>query len=119
VWQALEDGYSLFREHFGKLGKKGLVDQMRTKPELLLLAASVQVGGPPVGWSRATADLPPRVRGPAAYMLGQRYLHQARKDPAAARTLFEAALRDAQSDPQLQDLKRLAEAELERLKKAK
>jgi hypothetical protein len=119
VWRSLEDIYRVFREHFGRLGKKALIDEARNKPELVGLAVSVRLGGPPVGWNRATADLPPAVRGPAAYLLGQRYLHQARKDPASARLLFEAAVKDAQSEPGLQDLKRLAEAELEQLKKAK
>jgi tetratricopeptide (TPR) repeat protein len=68
-----------------------------------------------LGWGGVAPSLDPSVRGPLAYIIGQRYVTRL-KMPAEALTLFETALRDA---PVNSTLQRLARAEVDRLKKAK
>jgi WD40 repeat protein/tetratricopeptide (TPR) repeat protein len=67
-----------------------------------------------LGWGGVSLTLDPSVRGPLAYVLGHRYLRLDK--PAEALTFFETAARDAPADS---TLRRLAEAEVARLKKGK
>lgn len=68
-----------------------------------------------LGWGGVASALQPSLRGPLAYVLGQRYLTRLQK-PAEALTFFETAVRDSSSDS---SLKKLAQAEVDRLKKTK
>jgi tetratricopeptide (TPR) repeat protein len=64
------------------------------------------------GWKSVAPKLAPALRGPLAYLIGHRYLCQ--KHPQDAAMLFEAAVADAPAGSVLQ---RLAQADLERLKR--
>jgi tetratricopeptide (TPR) repeat protein len=66
-----------------------------------------------LGWSGLARTLDPSSRGPLAYVYGHRFLRL--KKPAEAADLFRTAVKDA---PPGSPLRRLAEAELERLKPA-
>lgn len=68
-----------------------------------------------LGWGGLAPNLDPALRGALAYVIGQRYLLRLQK-PAEALTFFQTALRDA---PPNSALARLAQAEVDRLKKAK
>lgn len=65
-----------------------------------------------LGWDGIAPSLDPKLRGPLAYVVGFRYLRLLRPDDA--RRFFETALRDGIDNPMLQ---RLAQAEIDRLKK--
>ena len=64
-----------------------------------------------LGWKGLALTLEPRLRGPAAYLFGYRYLRLKRPDDAGM--FFRSALADA---PPGSPLARLASAELDRLK---
>lgn len=64
-----------------------------------------------LGWAGVAPKLSAQVRGPAAYVSGHRFLRLGK--PEEARTFFQSALKDAAPDS---DLRRLAQAELDRLK---
>jgi hypothetical protein len=68
-----------------------------------------------LGWSGLAPNLDPSLRGPLAYVLGHRYSLRLKK-PAEAITFFQTAVRDA---PPNSALGRLAQAEIDRLKKNK
>ncbi len=99
LWKLAEDVYELFIQ--GKLGKTQLVQ--------LGLAWHGSAGG--LGWGAVARVLPPAQRGPLAHVLGHRYLRL--KRPKDAETFFGTALADASANP---PLKKLAQAELDRLK---
>ncbi len=63
-----------------------------------------------LGWGALSAKLPEELRGPLAYVFGQRMLQK--QNPQAARTFFEAARNGAAAESAL---RRLAQAELDRL----
>jgi hypothetical protein len=65
------------------------------------------------GWDAAVKPFDPQVRGPLAYVFGFHSLHHHHK-PAEAGTLFRKALADAPPDS---PVRRLAQAELDRLNK--
>ena len=65
-----------------------------------------------LGWGSVAPELKPALRGPLAYVIGRHLL--VIQKPAEAETLFRAALDDAPADSSLH---RLAQAELDRLKK--
>jgi hypothetical protein len=66
----------------------------------------------PFGWKGLAEILDPSIRGPFAYVLAQRY-ERVLKSPDEAPALYREALKDAPADS---PLRRLVEAELERLK---
>jgi hypothetical protein len=71
---------------------------------------------PGMGW-REVSDLfkdEPRIRGPFAYVFGERYLRK--DDKESALRFFQAAAADAAKEPAQALLGRLARAELDRLK---
>jgi hypothetical protein len=65
-----------------------------------------------LGWAGVAPTLPPDLRGALAYVLGHRYLRLGRPEDAAG--LFRTAVADA---PAGSPLRKLAEAELQRLAK--
>lgn len=65
-----------------------------------------------LGWGGVAPALPPRLRAPAAYLLGLRYITL--KDPKEAANFFRTAIRDAPAESRL---RRLAQAELDGLMK--
>jgi hypothetical protein len=65
-----------------------------------------------LGWAGVAPTLPPDLRGALAYVLGHRYLRLGRPEDAAG--LFRTAAADA---PPGSPLRKLAEAELQRLAK--
>ena len=78
----------------------------------LVYAWSGAFGGTgPLGWGAVAPMLPAEVRGPLAYVLGNRLVQK--KMPSDAEALFRTALGDAPADS---PLRRLAQAELDRLK---
>jgi hypothetical protein len=64
-----------------------------------------------LGWASVAPTLPPEVRGPLAYLFGCRLLRL--NKPREAEEMFRSALADAPKDA---PLRRLAQAELDRLK---
>ncbi len=81
----------------------------KTQSLQLLLAWRGSAGA--LGWGAAARVLPPAQRGPLAYVMGHRYLRL--KRPKDAAVFFRTALADA---PANSPLKKLAQAELDRLK---
>jgi len=65
-----------------------------------------------LGWELSARPFDPRLRGPAAYFFGLRYLHVF-KNPGQAAGYFRKALQDAKLGSELH---KLATAEVERLK---
>jgi hypothetical protein len=65
-----------------------------------------------LGWGGVAPQLDGSLRGPAAYVLGVRYL-RVKNMPEKAEAMFRAALADAASET---TLRRLAQAQLDRLK---
>jgi hypothetical protein len=82
--------------------------------ETQLLAASLTFKGTPrvpgLSWKGLAETLEPRIRGPAAYLVGHRYLRLG--NPQDAESFFRVAVADAQRGS---PLRRLAETELMRL----
>jgi tetratricopeptide (TPR) repeat protein len=99
VWQLIQDSYTAY------------LDQRLTEPNLLALAFLLKgnsVFGP--SWDDVAKALPPSLPGPLAYIFGQRRLRQQR--PEEAVKFFQDARDRAPADA---PLRRLAQAELERL----
>jgi tetratricopeptide (TPR) repeat protein/predicted Ser/Thr protein kinase len=71
---------------------------------------------PGMGWREVKALLEkiPKLRGPLAYVFGQRYLKKG--DPKTALMFFKSAAADADLDPPQPLLKRLVQTELDALK---
>ncbi len=100
IWKWVQDSHAAF-----------LAGQI--KPNHLLALGSVWKGLniPGFGWTQVARALPPAWRGPTAYLFGHRYLRLGKPKEAAA--FFRTARDDA---PANSALRRLARAELERLK---
>ncbi len=102
LWNFIGDSYSAFCA-----GDIGLA-------HLVALGYAWKGNAGAWGWKGIADKLGPKLRGPAAYLIGQRYL-QVLKKPKEARAFFETARREAPADSAL---RRLAQAEIERLKKS-
>jgi hypothetical protein len=89
-------------------------DKLKT-PQLISLLLTWKGTTNFLGWGGLAPTLDPSLRGPLAYVLGHRYLLRLRKS-AEALTFFQTAVRDA---PPNSALGRLAQIEVDRLKKAK
>jgi tRNA A-37 threonylcarbamoyl transferase component Bud32 len=100
VWQAASASYALYAD-----GKVGTAQALQ-----LGLAWKKGITGL-LGWASVAPSLPAEVRGPLAYAFGHRLLRL--KMPREAEDLFRSALADAPRDS---PLRRLAQAELDRLK---
>ncbi len=70
---------------------------------------------PGMGWKEVSAALAasPRLRGPVAYVFGQRYAKKG--DPAHALMFYRSALEDAAREPAQPLLRKLAQAEIDGL----
>jgi hypothetical protein len=101
LWQTAE--VSVRAAMTGKLSPSGQVQ--------LLLA--LQGGNGVLGWQGVAGTLDPSVRGPLAYVLGHRYLRVLNRPAKEAVPFFRTARDDAPPDS---PLRRLAQAELDRLK---
>jgi tetratricopeptide (TPR) repeat protein len=99
LWKLCEDGHTAF------------VNRRLSLPQLIQIGLSWKGTTNFLGWAGVAPGLDPALRGPLAYLLGHRYLRLSR--PADAATFFRTALADAPPDS---PLRRLAQAELERLK---
>jgi len=99
VWKLAEDFYAAL-VHTGK---------MTTKQVLPLLMTWKGVTNF-LGWGAVRGALEPQIRGPLAYVAGHRYLRLKKRKEAVG--FFRTALADAPPDSAL---RRLAQAELERL----
>src|SRR6202007_1871471 len=99
TWRLTGDSLSLYAE-----GKVGNV-------QMLQLALTWKGVTGFLGWASVAPKLPPEVRGPLAYVFGFRLLR--RNQPADAEAMFRTAVADAPADS---PLRRLAQAELDRLK---
>lgn len=100
AWQATWGGIDLF--YSAKI----------SRVQVLQLALTWKGTSNAFTWGAAGPLLPPAIRGPIAYVMGHRFLRLEKE--AEAKTFFESALGDAAPDSSLQ---RLAQAELDRLKK--
>jgi tetratricopeptide (TPR) repeat protein len=101
LWQLVQDGYAAYLD--GKIGNDlfaafGLI--LKGHPNL-----------PGLGWKKVADSLGPSLRGPIAYVFGQRYLRLHKPNEAAE--FFRAARDSAPADS---PLRRLAQAELDRPK---
>jgi hypothetical protein len=67
-----------------------------------------------LGWGGLSAAFDAPIRGPLAYVYGLRFLHLEPPQPEDAARLFRSAIKDAPADS---PLRRLAQAELDRLTK--
>jgi hypothetical protein len=106
IWKLSEDVSDAYFVS-GKLGKQQLFS---------LTAAWSGVTGA-FGWGGVQASLPAHLRGPLAYVLGQRYAHKL-KNVKEGRAYLQAALDEAMRQPPNPLLQRLARSELDRLKAA-
>jgi hypothetical protein len=88
--------------------KLGLVQQLQ------LLCAFQGRNDLLLGWPAVSGSLEPSLRGPLAYVLSQRYLRVLKKPAQEAVALFRTAWKDAPADS---PLRRLAQAELDRLQR--
>src|SRR4029077_15687753 len=91
------------------------MDEKLQVPQMIALTLTWKGTTNFLGWGGVAPGLEPSLRGPLAYVLGQRYLTRL-KMPAEALPFFETAVRDA---PPGSSLQRLAQAEVDRLKKTK
>jgi hypothetical protein len=82
-----------------------------TLPQLIQIGLTWKGTTSYLGWAGVSPNLDPALRGPSAYIFGHRYLRLNRRQEALA--LFRTALADA---PPGSSLRRLAQAELDRLK---
>ena len=82
-----------------------------SKSQLFQLALAWKGTTNLLGWGGLSSKLKPELRGPAAYLLGLRYLKL--NKPTEAAGMFETAATDA---PIGSPLKKLAEAELAKKK---
>jgi tetratricopeptide (TPR) repeat protein/predicted Ser/Thr protein kinase len=101
LWQLVQDGYAAYLD--GKIGN-----------DLFAAFGPILKGYPNLpgfGWKKVADSLGPSIRGPMAYVFGQRYLRLHK--PKEAAEFFRAARDPAPADS---PLRRLAQAELDRLK---
>jgi hypothetical protein len=103
IWQLVQDVYPAFTA--------GTFKGQATEPLLLEFLLTWEDADFGVSWPLLAAVLDPPVRGPLAYVLGHRYL--VLKKPARAAVFFNTAREDAPADSVL---RRLAQAEIERMK---
>jgi len=99
IWQLVNDGFSRFAE--GKL----------TIEQLGRLGSSWKGSTGIFGWAGVKDSLDRTLLGPTAYVLGHRYLNRLKKSQEA-KAFFETA---RESAPTGSILRRLAQAELDRL----
>lgn len=96
IWNSVQAGYSAY-----------LAGKIKDGHLLAIGSAWKGLNIPGFGWDAVASGLEPSVRGPMAYIAGQRYLRL--KKPQEAAQFFRAALADAPPDS---SLRRLAQAEL-------
>jgi serine/threonine-protein kinase len=100
VWDAVEKVFGLFAS--GELGRT----------QVLQLGLTWKGTANFLGWGSVAPGLPPPARGPLAYAMGHRFLRLGK--PAEAEAFFRTAADDA---PDGTGLKRLARAELDKLRR--
>jgi tetratricopeptide (TPR) repeat protein len=118
LWQLAEDGYAIYfpgRLRFEELRAQLVPLLSLWNPTFGRLVAPFLARGGPAGgfpsrWEDVAPTLDKRLRGPVAWLLGHRSLRLGKR--GAARDLFRYALAEA---PPGSDLRRLAQAELDRL----
>ena len=97
--------YSAYRE--GRLNERYML------PFAAIIAGNPNAPG--MGWREVASLLQksPKLRGPLAYVFGQRYLKK--DDPKTALMFFKSAQADADRDPPQEMLKRLATTQVDAL----
>jgi tetratricopeptide (TPR) repeat protein len=99
LWNAVTTGFEAFT--------KGKLDQV----QIMQLALTWKGTSNFLGWGGVAGKLEPSFRGPMAYVMGHRFLRLNKQKEAV--TFFRTALDDA---PANSPLRRLAQAEIDRLK---
>jgi len=103
MWQTLNDTFVLF------------IQSKFTPGHLLQLGVAWRGQAGVLGWEGVKGSLPEQIRGPLAYFLGCRYARVLNR-PKDAEKMFQTAHADAKPDS---PLRKLAQAELDRLKEGK
>ena len=105
LWQMSSEIYAAYRE--GRLNERYML------PFGAIMAGNPNAPG--MGWREVASLLQksPKLRGPLAYVFGQRYLKK--DDPKTALMFFKAAQVDADRDPPQELLKRLAGTQVDAL----
>ncbi len=94
--------------------RKGVIDERYLLPFGAIVQGNPNTPG--MGWREVAKILEPHpaLRGPVAWVFGERYAKKG--DLANARLFYKSALADAAREPSLETLKPLAQAGLDRLK---
>jgi tetratricopeptide (TPR) repeat protein/predicted Ser/Thr protein kinase len=105
LWRMSEEIYTAYRE--------GTLTDRYMLPFGAIVAGNPHAPG--MGWREVATLLEksPRLRGPLAYVFGQRYVKKG--DPKTALMFFRAAASDADRDPSYPLLQRLARTEIDAL----
>jgi tRNA A-37 threonylcarbamoyl transferase component Bud32/tetratricopeptide (TPR) repeat protein len=103
IWKVVYD--DLFRGYL-----KGTISEWQLFPGVMVWGGRMDY----LGWGALSANFGSSIRGPLAYIYGCRMLRLEPPQPEDAATLFRSAVRDAPADS---PLRRLAQAELDRLNK--